>query len=172
MARLKVELTVTTGGTATNAAKQATKTIPIVFMQVGNPDQQGFVASLSRPGGNITGLSNVAEEVSGKRLELLKETLPKLSRAAVLWDMGTGTHSLKATEEAARLLGVQLQPLEVREIKDFDRAFRAANQGERKRSRSCRPASFILTGEPSSSWRQRTDYPRFAITKTMWKPEG
>jgi putative ABC transport system substrate-binding protein len=126
---LKVDLIVTTGGTATNAAKQATKTIPIVFMQVGYPDQQGFVESLARPGGNITGLSNIAEELSGKRLELLKETFPKLSRVAVLWDLSTGTHSLNATEETARLLAVQLQTLEVREVKDFDVAFRAATKG-------------------------------------------
>jgi putative ABC transport system substrate-binding protein len=129
LAHLKVELIVTTGGTATNAAKQATKTIPIVFMQVGNPDRQGFVASLARPGGNITGLSNIAEEISGKRLELLKETFPKLSRVAVLWDPSTGPHSLRVTEKAARLLDVRLQILEVREIKDFDGAFRAASKG-------------------------------------------
>jgi putative ABC transport system substrate-binding protein len=129
LAHLKVELMVTTGGTATNAAKNATKTIPIVFMQVGNPDRQGFVASLAHPGGNITGLSNIAEEISGKRLELLKETVSKLSRAAVLWDPSTGPHSLKITQETARLLDVQLQILEVREDKNFDGAFRVAAKG-------------------------------------------
>jgi putative tryptophan/tyrosine transport system substrate-binding protein len=129
LVHIKVDLIVATGGTATNAAKQATKTIPIVFMQVGNPEQQGFVESFARPGGNITGLSNIAEEVSGKRLELLKETFPKVSRVAVLWDLSTGTHSLNVTEETARLLAVQLQILEVREVKDFDVAFRAATKG-------------------------------------------
>ena len=92
LVRLKVDLIVTTGGTATNAAKQATRLIPIVFTQVGAPDKQGFVANLARPGGNITGLSSVAEEVSGKRLELLKEAIPKVSRVAVLWDSATGRH--------------------------------------------------------------------------------
>ena len=129
LVRLKVDLIVTTGGTATEAAKQATTSIPIVFTQVGAPDKQGFVASLARPGGNITGLTNIAEEVSGKRLELLKETRPKISRVAVLWDSATGRHSSKATEEAARLLGVQIQFLEATERNDFGRAFEAATKG-------------------------------------------
>ena len=129
LVRLKVDLIVTTGGTATEAAKQATTLIPIVFTQVGAPDKQGFVASLARPGGNITGLTNIAEEVSGKRLELLKETRPKISRVAVLWDSATGRHSSKATEEAARLLGVQIQFLEATERNDFGRAFEAATKG-------------------------------------------
>jgi len=129
LVRLKVDLIVTTGGTATNAAKQATRLIPIVFTQVGAPEKQGFVASLARPGGNITGLSNIAEELSGKRLELLKEALPKISRVAVLWDSATGGHSSKSTEEAARLLGVQLQILEATGRNDFDRAFEAATKG-------------------------------------------
>ena len=129
LVRLKVDLIVTTGGTATEAAKQATTSIPIVFTQVGAPDKQGFVASLARPGGNITGLTNIAEEVSGKRLELLKETRPKISRVAVLWDSATGRHSSKATAEAARLLGVQIQILEATERNDFGRAFEAATKG-------------------------------------------
>jgi putative ABC transport system substrate-binding protein len=128
LVRLKVDLIVTTGGTATNAAKQATTLIPIVFTQVGAPDKQTFVANLARPGGNITGLSNVSEEVSGKRLELLKETVPKVSRVGVLWDSATGLHSSKATEEAARLLGIQLQVLEATGRNDFDRAFEAATK--------------------------------------------
>jgi len=129
LVRLKVHLIVTTGGTATEAAKQATTLIPIVFTQVGAPEKQGFVASLARPGGNITGLTNIAEDLSGKRLELLKETRPKLSRVAVLWDSATGRHSSKATEEAARLLGVQIQILVATERNDFDRAFEAATKG-------------------------------------------
>ena len=129
LVRLKVDLIVTTGGTATNAAKQATRLIPIVFTQVGAPDKQGFVANLARPGGNITGLSNVSEEVSGKRLELLKQALPKISRVAALWDSATGRHSSKATEEAARLLGIQLHILEATGRNDFDKAFAAATKG-------------------------------------------
>jgi len=101
LVRLKVDLIVTTGGTATNAAKQATRLIPIVFTQVGAPDKQGFVANLARPGGNITGLTNVAEQVSGKRLELLKEAIPKISRVAVLWDSATGRNDFDKAFEAA-----------------------------------------------------------------------
>ena len=101
--RLKVDVIVTGGGTDTRAAKEATNTIPIVMAQDSNPVESGFVASLARPGGNITGLSTLAPEVSGKRLELLKEIIPKLSRVAVL---GISTRpgnaqSLKEVELAA-----------------------------------------------------------------------
>src|SRR5262245_45406043 len=84
LVRLKVDIIVTGGPAATRAGKEATTTIPIVMTQVGDPVANGFVASLARPGGNITGLSTLAPEIGGKRLELLKETIPKLSRVAVL----------------------------------------------------------------------------------------
>ena len=89
LVRLKVDVIVTAGPTATRAAKEATVTIPIVMTQDGDPVGTGLVASLARPGGNITGLSTLAPELSGKRLELLKEIVPKLSRVAVL---GTSTN--------------------------------------------------------------------------------
>ena len=88
LVRLKIDVIVSTGPTVTLAAKEATTIIPIVFMQEGDPVASGFVASLARPGGNITGLSTLGPELSGKRLELLKEVAPKLSRVAVL---GTST---------------------------------------------------------------------------------
>ena len=88
LVRLKVDIIVSAGPTATRAAKEATSTIPIVMAQDSDPVGSGFVASLARPGGNITGLSTLAPELSGKRLELLKEIVPKLSRVAVL---GTST---------------------------------------------------------------------------------
>src|SRR5262245_20066476 len=88
LVRLKVDVIVTTGPTPTRSAKAATATIPIVMTAVGDPVGNGFVASLAHPGGNITGLSNLAPEISGKQLELLRETVPKLSRVAVL---GTST---------------------------------------------------------------------------------
>ena len=84
LVRLKVDIIVTGGPTATRAAKEATTTIPIVMAQDTDPVANGFVASLARPGGNITGLSNLSPEISGKQLELLKEIVPKLSRVAVL----------------------------------------------------------------------------------------
>ncbi len=131
LVRLKVDVIVTGGPTATRAAKEATSTIPIVMAQDTDPVGNGFVASLARPGGNITGLSTFAPELSGKRLELLKETIPKLSRVAVF---GTSTYpgnaqSLKEVELAAKAFGVKLQYLDVLSPKDIETAFQAAGKG-------------------------------------------
>jgi putative ABC transport system substrate-binding protein len=128
LVRLKVDIIVTAGAPAARAAKEATVTIPIVMMQVGDPVGSGFVASLARPGGNITGLSILAPELSGKRLELLKEIVPRLSRVAVF---GTSTSPdnaqwLREVELAAGALKVQLQYLDVLGPKDIETAFRAA----------------------------------------------
>src|SRR5262249_37787440 len=114
LVRLKVEVIVTGGPASTRAAKEATSTIPIVMAQDNDPVANGFVASLARPGGNITGLATLAPEIGGKRLELLKEIVPKLSRVAVL---GTSTDPanaqlLKEVELAAGALGVKLQYLD------------------------------------------------------------
>ena len=113
LVRLKVDIIVTAGGLTTRPAKQATVTIPIVMAQDSDPVGSGFVASLARPGGNITGLSSLAPEISGKRLDLLKEIVPKLSRVAVL---GTATNSanaqmLREVELAAKGFGGKLQYL-------------------------------------------------------------
>jgi putative tryptophan/tyrosine transport system substrate-binding protein len=131
LVRLKVDVIVTGGGRATRAAKEATNTIPIVMAQVPDPVGDGFVASLARPGGNITGLSALGPELSGKRLELLKEIVPKLSRVAVL---GTSTtpgnaQQLREVELAAGALKVKLQFLDVLDPKDIETAFRAASKG-------------------------------------------
>ena len=126
---LKVDIIVAVGGTEPAlAAKKATKTIPIVFTSVADPVSAGLVESLARPGGNITGLSNIAAELSGKRLELLKEINPKLSRVAVLWNPEYPGLALafKESQAAARALGLQLQSLEVRGPEDFESAFKAA----------------------------------------------
>ena len=128
---LKVDLIVTVGSPGTGAAKKATYTIPIVMAQDPDPVGNGYVASLARPGLNITGLSSVAPELSGKRLELLKETVPKLSRVAIL---GASTRpgnaqALKETELAARTFGVRLQYLDVLSSRDIETAFRAASKG-------------------------------------------
>jgi putative ABC transport system substrate-binding protein len=131
LVRLKVDIIITVGAPAARAAKEATTTIPIVMMQVGDPVGSGFVASLARPGGNITGLSSLAPELSGKRLELLKEVVPRLSRVAVF---GTSTNpdtaqSVREVELAANALKVKLQYLDVLSPKDFETAFRAASKG-------------------------------------------
>ncbi|MGH7825112.1 MAG: ABC transporter substrate-binding protein [Candidatus Binatia bacterium] len=131
LVRFKVDIIITAGSPATRAAKEVTTTIPIVMTQASDPVASGFVASLARPGGNITGLSTLAPETSGKRLELLKEIVPKLSRVAVL---GTSTspgnaQELRETELAAGALGVKLQYLDVLSPKDIATAFRAASKG-------------------------------------------
>ena len=131
LVRLKVVVIVTAGPLPTRAAKEATTTIPIVMAQDPDPVGNGFVASLARPGGNITGLATLRPELSGKQLELLKETVPRLSRVAVF---GTSTlpgnaQSLKEVELAAGASGVKLQYLDVLDPKDIETAFRAAVKG-------------------------------------------
>jgi putative ABC transport system substrate-binding protein len=131
LVRLKVDVIVTSGPSVTRAVKEATTTIPIVMGFDTDPVGNGFVASLARPGGNITGLSVVSPELSGKQLELLKEIVPKLSRVAVL---GTSTNpgnsqALKETELAAGAYTVQLQNLDVLSPKDIETAFRDASKG-------------------------------------------
>ena len=125
--RLNVNVIVTGGEAATRPAKEATTSIPIVMTQDDDPVGTGFVASLARPGGNITGLSTLAPERSGKRIELLKEIVPGLSRVAVF---GTSTEpsnarALKEIELAARALGIKLQYRDVLSLKDVEIAFQA-----------------------------------------------
>jgi ABC-type uncharacterized transport system substrate-binding protein len=131
LVRLKVDVIVTGGPTATRAAKEATSTIPIVMTQDSDSIGTGFVASLARPGGNITGLSTLAPEISGKQLELLKDIVPRLSRVAVIWTSTQpgNAQALKETELAAGTFGVRLQYLDVLISKDIETAFRAASKG-------------------------------------------
>ena len=131
LVRLNVEIIVTGGSTSSGAAKKVTATIPIVMAQTNDPVGSGFVASLARPGGNMTGLSTLAPELSGKRLELLKEVVPKLSRVAVFGDSTTPGNALalRETEFAARTLKVQLQYLDILGPKDIETAFREASKG-------------------------------------------
>jgi putative tryptophan/tyrosine transport system substrate-binding protein len=131
LVRLKVDIIITGGPPSTRAAKEATVTIPIVMGFDNDPVGNGFVASLARPGGNITGLATLAPELSGKRLELLKEIVPRLLGVAVF---GTSTQpgnaqSLTETELAARAFGVKVQFLDILGAKDIETAFRAAGNG-------------------------------------------
>jgi ABC-type uncharacterized transport system substrate-binding protein len=132
LVRLKVDIIVTAGPLPTRAAKEATTTIPIVMTNDPDPVGTGFVASLARPGGNITGLSTLAPELSGKRLELLKETVPRLSRVAVFGTSTRPDHAqvLREVELAAGALKVKLQYLDVLDLKDIETAFRAAGKGQ------------------------------------------
>jgi putative tryptophan/tyrosine transport system substrate-binding protein len=131
LAGLKVAVIVTGGTGPTRAAKEATSTISIVMAQDNDPVASGVVASLARPGGNITGLSNFAPELSGKRLEILREVIPKLSRVAVLGSSTGPSYALvmRELELAAKVLGVKLQYLDILEPKDVETAFRAAAEG-------------------------------------------
>jgi putative tryptophan/tyrosine transport system substrate-binding protein len=131
LVRLKVDIVVSGGPTVTRPVKEATTTIPIVMTFDNDPVGSGFVASLARPGGNITGLSTLAPDIGGKQLELLKEIIPRLTRVAVL---GTSTQagnaqSLNEIELAARAFKVQLQYLDIKDDKDIETAFQAALKG-------------------------------------------
>ncbi|HEY8185744.1 MAG TPA: ABC transporter substrate-binding protein [Pyrinomonadaceae bacterium] len=128
LARMKVDVIVVSSTPAVLAARNATKEIPIVFHTIGDPVASGVVASLARPGGNITGLTMGGAELYGKRLELLKETIPKLSRAAILWNpTRTGIkQNVDETQTAARVLKLQVQSLKIRNPEDIDPAFESA----------------------------------------------
>jgi len=131
LVRLNLDVIVASAPPATLALKQATSTIPVVMAQDSDPVGSGFVASLARPGGNITGLATLAPEISGKQLELLKEIVPKLSRLALI---GTSTRpgnaqALKELDNAARAFKVRLQYLDVISPKEIDPAFQRASKG-------------------------------------------
>ena len=148
LVRLKVDVIVTGGSFATGAAKQATSTIPVVMTQDSDPVGNGYVASLARPGGNVTGLSTLAPELSGKQLELLNETIPKLSRVAVLGSSNRSgnAQSVKETEHAADALKVKVQYLDILSPKDIESAFRTAKKQHSE-------AVLVLTGPVVTSKR-------------------
>jgi putative ABC transport system substrate-binding protein len=126
LVRLNVNVIVTHGPQGIGAARAATRTIPIVMGRIDDVDVHGFVKTLARPGGNITGLSFQTGELTGKCLELLKEILPKISNVAALWDATGNAKQLKAVEAAGNALNIKLQVAKVRSADDFDRALGAA----------------------------------------------
>jgi putative ABC transport system substrate-binding protein len=151
LVNLKVRLIVASGTPASFAARQATSTIPIVMGGIAaNPVDTGLVASLARPGGNITGMSMMASQLGGKRLELLKAIVPGLERVAVFWNPPNPAYGpiLKDLEEAAPTLGLKLQRLEVRVPEDFEGAFKAATRQ--------RAGALIAPGDPLVSNRRKT----------------
>ena len=150
LVRIPVDVMVVVGRTAAEEAKQATASIPIVAITAGDLVGTGLVASLARPGGNITGMSALAIDLSGKRLELLKEAIPTLSHLAVLWNTGDAamTRSSEAIQTAARALGVTVQLLGVQEPQDFDGAFAVLTEA--------RPdALFVITDAFTGRHQQR-----------------
>ncbi len=128
LVRLQVDVIATSGDLSTRVLQRATRTIPIVT-SVGFPVESGFVASLARPGGNITGVAVQADELAVKRLELLKQALPRMTRVALLWDTVTSERQVRAAEAGARSLGLQLQPLKVGVPGELPGAFEAAARG-------------------------------------------
>jgi putative ABC transport system substrate-binding protein len=130
LVRLNVDVITTPGTLAPLAAKRATSTIPIVMISAGDPLGSGLVASLARPGGNVTGMSLMVPDLGGKRLELLKQVLPQLARVAVLWNSANPYSAIvfKETQVAGSTLGIEVQSLEVRGPDDFDGAFEAARR--------------------------------------------
>jgi putative tryptophan/tyrosine transport system substrate-binding protein len=160
LVRLKVDIIVTTGPTPTRAAKEATSTISIVLTNDPDPVANGFVVSLARPGGNITGLSSVAPELSGKRLEILREVVPKLSRVAVL---GTSTmpgyaQLKREIELAAKAFGVKLDYLDVLDSKHVETVYRAASKGR---------ANAVLTLAGGILFTQRAQIMEFAVKNRL-----
>ena len=143
---LKVDVILTSSTPSVLAVKKATSTIPIVFVSINDPVASGLVTSLARPGGNITGLTILAAELSGKRLELLKEAVPKVTRVAFLWNSANPAQApqWKEAQAAAQELRLQLQSLEVRSSNDFDSAFEAALR-ERAQALVTTPAALLST---------------------------
>ena len=149
LVRLNVDVIVTAAISSVRAAKKATATIPIVFASVGDAVDSGLVSSLARPGGNATGLTFLAPELDGKRLELLKEAFPKVTRVAFLWRVPAARgNPLKETEAVAKTLGLRLQSLEVRGPDDFESAFKAAKSGGAE-------ALLVISNPLSNTYRAR-----------------
>ena len=142
LVRLKVDVIVTTATSDALAAQRSTRAIPIVMVAAGDPVANGLVESLARPGGNVTGLSQMISELGGKRLALLKEMVPKLSLVAVLWNPQSASSTLywKEIQLPARQLGLQLHSLKVRGPDDFDKAFEDATRA--------RAGALVVTGDP------------------------
>ena len=158
---LKPDVIVTSTDVATAAVKRATRTIPIVMALSTDPVATGFVASLTRPGGNITGLSNISAALSGKRLELLREAVPGLSRVAFLWnpDVRGALLDYKEIEAVARSLRLELYSLEVSTAEDLDRAFSALT--------SQRAQAFIVTAANVVIFGRRAEIARFAQSSRL-----
>jgi putative ABC transport system substrate-binding protein len=162
LVRLKVDVIVTGGEAATRPAREATSTIPIVMTQGADPVGTGFVTSLARPGGNITGMSRIAPELSAKRLEILKEVVPKLSRVAIF---GTSTdpsyvQTSKEITLAAGALGLMLQQIEVLGPKDIEPAFRAARNGRAE-------ALLMMISGPAVGSFRRDEIPQLTIKNQL-----
>jgi putative tryptophan/tyrosine transport system substrate-binding protein len=160
LVRLKVDIIVSAGPAVTRPAKEVTTTIPIVMAQDPDPVANGFVNTLAHPGGNITGLSTLAPEISGKQLELLKEIVPRLSRLAVFGNSTRpgNAQALREIELAAKAFGVKVQYLDVLDSKDIETAFRAASKGHAD--------AVLILGNPVAT-SQRTQIASLAVKNLL-----
>ncbi len=160
LAALNVDVIVVVGDRAIQAVMRATRTIPIVMVSGGDPVGAGFVASIARPGGNVTGVASLIPELNGKMLALLKETVPRISRIAVLWNPDSlgGVLGFKDMQRIARGLGVSLHSAEVHKADDFDKAF-----AEMTRERA---EAFIVLTDPAT-FRERARIVEFAATRRL-----
>jgi putative ABC transport system substrate-binding protein len=172
---LKMDVILATSDVVIAAIKRETQTIPIVMVFSTDPMGTGFVASLARPGGNVTGLSNISSELSRKRLELLREAVPGLSRVAALWnpDVRGALLDYKETEGAARLLRLELQSVEVSRAEDLDRAFSAVTQQRAQALvlAGANPVGFINRGK-ISTFAQRNRLPSMYPTREYVEAGG
>ena len=171
---LKVDVIVTATDVAVAAVKRETQTIPIVMRNSSDPVGTGLVASLARPGGNVTGLSTLSPELSGKRLELLREAVPGLSRVAFLWnpDVRGAVLDYKETEGAARSLGLELQSIEVSRAEDLDRAFSAVTN-QRAQALVLPGGTIVFTRRARSrASRRGTDYRPCLHKTSTWMLAG
>ena len=171
LARLNPDVILALGGDVVPAAQKATKTIPIVMWVSNDPVQSGIVASLSHPGGNTTGITLILDELAGKRLELLKEIAPRISRVAVLWNPDHADPEFRAIQSAAQAMKVRLQSLQVRRGEEFDGQFDAATKAKSQ-------ALIVVSSRLINFQRQRIlDYAaknRIALIGDWgpWAPDG
>jgi ABC-type uncharacterized transport system substrate-binding protein len=149
LVRLKVDIIVTAGGPAAEAAKKATSTIPVVMWGAGDPVAMGLVLNVAHPGGNITGITELSTELTAKRLQLFKEAIPGLARVAIVWNAGDRSMSLRSEEAEATApgLGLSLMPLPIRKLEDFERAFEAMVQN--------RPDGVFMVSDALTRQRER-----------------
>ena len=172
--RLKVDVIVTSLDVATAAVKQQTQMIPIVMAISIDPVATGFASSLAHPGGNVTGFTSIFPELSAKKLELLREVVPGLSRVGIMWnpDIRGALLDYKATGEAAQSLRLQLQSVEVSRADEIERAFSVLTTARTEALVLLHPLSLLTTGARSQAWPRRIDCHPFTGEDSSWKLAG
>ena len=170
----KVEVIVTAGTPAAQAVERATTTVPLVMVAVGDPIGTGIIKSLARPGGNVTGLSSIATDLEGKRLELLRELMPALSRVAIFWNPVNAFHatSMKEAHRAAEKLKIKLRPIEVRRTEDFADAFKILLQERPQALHILADRVFLHDREPFMSFATAHRMPSISAYRELVQAGG